>query len=291
MKPVFKKIITPSVWRNTLDVILGKKIIAYWWRGKNNKNWGDKINPLMVEALSDKKVIHVDDVFNFRFLKVYANVGSIIHLLRFKNVHIWGSGLIQDDLKVNIKTGNIHAVRGPLTREVLMKKGLHCPEVYGDPVLLLPEIYSPKCKKSIELCIIPHFVDQNDKEIKRLEMEGGFIIDIFDDELELVKKVNRCKRIVSSSLHGLILADAYGIPSKWIKISDKIFGNDFKFKDYYASIGVHNEKPLVLSQELKLSDLKSSCRSKTMSINKNDLLSACPFYNGKKSGNRFSNNF
>jgi pyruvyltransferase len=48
-----------------------------------------------------------------------------------------------------------------------------------------------------------------------------------------------CKIVLSSSLHGLVLADSFQIPNKRIVLSNNIIGGDFKFKDYYS--GIDNE--------------------------------------------------
>lgn len=85
-------------------------------------------------------------------------------------------------------------------------------------------------------------------------------------------------RVVSSSLHGLIVADAYGIPSKWIKVSDKIYGDDFKYGDYYQSIGVKEEKPLIVNEQISTVDLMNTCWKKEMNIDLEGLLESCPFY-------------
>jgi pyruvyltransferase len=47
-----------------------------------------------------------------------------------------------------------------------------------------------------------------------------------------------CRIIVSSSLHGLIFAHAYGLPAIWIKLSDRLVGGEFKFHDHYAFMEV-----------------------------------------------------
>ena len=50
-------------------------------------------------------------------------------------------------------------------------------------------------------------------------------------------QIGSCRRIVTSSLHGMIAADAFGIPRR-VEICSKMErdGGDFKFRDYSASI-------------------------------------------------------
>lgn len=56
-----------------------------------------------------------------------------------------------------------------------------------------------------------------------------------DDYKGVIDQIVQSKLIISSSLHGVILADAYGIPSVWYRGLDKVI--DFKYYDYYASTG------------------------------------------------------
>ena len=52
----------------------------------------------------------------------------------------------------------------------------------------------------------------------------------------VIHEIAKCEHILSSSLHGLVVADALGIPNGWIKLSDRVVGDGFKFKDYGTAI-------------------------------------------------------
>ena len=51
-----------------------------------------------------------------------------------------------------------------------------------------------------------------------------------------VDELCACEYVISSSLHGLILAETYHIPTLWATFSDNINGGTFKYMDYYKSI-------------------------------------------------------
>ena len=167
------------------------------------------------------------------FTTIYVTAGSILAHVDNKSI-VWGSGIIEYDTKVARAT--FLAVRGPKTRKNLILQNHNVPEVYGDPALLLPKYYSSKIPRKYKIGIIPHFVDYplvSDWYINSSEIK---IINLLNNSVEtVIDEIRSCEHIISSSLHGIIVSHAYGISAVWVKFSDKLFGDDIKFEDYFES--------------------------------------------------------
>jgi pyruvyltransferase len=204
-------------------------------------------------------------------------IGSILWMANART-EVWGSGYIGEGMVVQERPRAIHAVRGPLTREALIKAGIDCPEVYGDPALLLPRFFDPEVPKKYEVGIIPHYVDKGHRWVERHRTTSGIlIIDVTGDLWEFVRAVKSCKAILSSSLHGLICADAYGVANAWIQLSDQVFGGGFKFRDYRLSIGAEEPKPIEVHETTLLAEIVAQAESHQLDIDLRKLLLACPF--------------
>lgn len=246
------------------------------------RNWGDSINPIFSRFLSDRPIISVDiealHLYPNNYSDVmYLGIGSIVHHAR-KNIVIWGSGL-QEPLTLKEKPMKICAVRGPMTRDALLKQGLECPEAYGDPALLLPRFYPmPDKRKAYKLGIVSHIKDisspffdtyKKDEDVKFISMRSH--------GLGLIDELSECEAIASTSLHGLVIADAYRIPALWIKASNNIPGHDFKFYDYHASIGANQEPALLLNGKQPTSELINRCQLRPIDVDLDALLALCPY--------------
>jgi pyruvyltransferase len=220
----FIKTYIPNIYLDVSNV----KIPFYYF---NMNNFGDIITPYFL-----KKFCSNDDysiTFSENSPKIIS-CGSIFRVCNNKTL-VYGSGI--RDIDQNINNGIIKLVRGPLTRRKLLDNNCYCPEEYGDPGLLLPTYYFPKIDKKYTLGIIPHYVHynavkkmyENDKNIK--------VINLLNPNIELViNDILSCAKIVSSSLHGLIVSDAYNIPNKWVMFNDMIKGDNTKFYDYFNSV-------------------------------------------------------
>ena len=250
-----------------MSKIILKTVIGY-------KNWGDNINPIFVGLISGIKP-ELFDLYKSCEHENYLIIGSVLKYAD-KNSIVWGAGFISSETNCNEPPKKILAVRGPLTREILVRHDIACPEIFGDPVLLFPRFYHPKITKKYKLGIIPHEIDRDNDWLKSIETNDTKIIDVTQPGIGFIDQVLECEKIASSSLHGLIVADAYGIPSSWIELSDKVIGNGFKFRDYFSSTQRKDKKPLRVQNNTSVSDIINSFSDYKIDIDLDKLWAARP---------------
>jgi pyruvyltransferase len=260
-----------------------KKINAIWYE---SENWGDALNPVLIRHLSGLKPFRIQEYsMNLKNEPIYTVIGSILEWPIMKNEKIlrntiiWGSGFMTESGRLYGKPKQICAVRGPLTRDNILKTGIKCPEIYGDPALLYPRIYRPCINKNFKLGIISHHLEKENNLVKNFKSYPEIkLIDIESPINTVVDQICSCKYIASSSLHGIIAADAYGIPSIYIKLSEKVVGEGFKFRDYFGSVGRSDTGPLIVSEKTTIEDILDGFTNYKIDIDLEELLEACPFY-------------
>lgn len=185
------------------------------------KNVGDTLTQPIVEHILKIKTQKVSKHFNGKLL----GIGSIISWALQNNDIVWGSGLIEN-LPQPTPNCTILALRGKLTAKNINNN--KC-DVFSDPAILLPLIYNPNIDKECDIGIVEHYVDIG------LYQGKGKKINVTQYWKNFVDQIKSCNLILSSSLHGLILSEAYGIPCQRLKLSDNITGGDFKFNDYLTA--------------------------------------------------------
>ena len=282
IKNLFKKVEIRTIRKIKFLKRKNQKVSFYHYDSNNQRNFGDALSPYIVENL-----LHLNTKEKHQNYAELFGIGSILQILFNKKKYqfisffqriflptaiVWSSGLISPPqagcaLKRKLK---IFALRGRLTRDALQchtNQNL-CNIALGDAGLLASDLLDNIPQKIYKVGIVPHFVDSENELIDQLlgYIPGATVINVCGDPIKTLHRIAECEIILSSSLHGLVVADSLGIPNQWIKFSDKVVGNDFKFRDYYS----------VYDIEPKSWDIR------TMNLNYNDVLKIPDAYPIKK---------
>ena len=218
-----------------------EKIFSYV---QNPYNLGDSLGEVIVKYLLDSKGIDMDA--NVSRTKHFNCVGSNI-FSSYQDATIWGSGANPQFptrkqmfcQKISRRKLDVRAVRGPLTRKLLLNMGYNCPEIYGDPAILMPLIYNPISQKKRKYIVIPQF--QQEINLRNQYPEEYIVSMNTNDYKFVIDQIVSSEIVYTSSLHGIILAESYGVPAVFFRrlkhISRPESNVNFKFYDYYQSTG------------------------------------------------------
>lgn len=239
-----------------------------------SKNWGDIIGPTIIKHFSKSQKIEATDE---KIGGKLVSIGSVMAAAR-PGDFIWGTGTITQNQNLPfLKQVTIFGTRGPKTRDWLLHLGHQVPEVYGDPGLLYPLIYNPEVEVTHEWGIIPHYIDTAHPAVKSLIDQGVKLIDICAGEKEFVDQLKSVKKVLSSSLHGLIAADAYGIPNARINLTGRIIGGDWKYEDYALAVNRKTFKGNQLGEIPTLQEINQFELNKSISWDPQPLLDNAPW--------------
>ena len=128
-------------------IILNGYVDDHTWRGIRHRNWGDDLNYYLLHKLTGRHVIcyHNFKLAKWLHLKNYLCIGTLLDAVKYSNAQtvVWGSGVSGQERSF-VHPQNILSVRGPKTKEFCDRYQVKCPEVYGDPALLLSRVYRPE---------------------------------------------------------------------------------------------------------------------------------------------------
>lgn len=291
-------------------IIVNGYVDDYTWREIRHRNWGDDLNYYFLQELTGRAVVMYHDFKLAKWLHLnnYLCIGTLLDAVNYSNSQtiVWGSGVSGQE-RTFVNPQKILSVRGPKTKEFCDRYSVQCPEVYGDPALLLPLVYQPEVGFKVQgsrlkvqssfsvkttkvakpstndesiaqteetpslrgrardgapyrLGIIPHVVDLHHpviEDIRKNHADEILIIDLahYEKWTDVIDQICSCERILSSSLHGLIVSDAYQVPSCWIELSGNISGGYFKFFDYASSVEREFDKPSRIVKVAAIEDL------------------------------------
>lgn len=221
-------------------------IRLFFYRAKSGiPNFGDELSPEVVAFLTGRRVERtgrwrcdltgIGSILN-RYVEPKGRAVSAIRSALGYPVMVWGSGLISDR-PAKRNSLKVLAVRGQFTRDAL---GAPQDTPLGDPGLLVAKMMKiGGFRKGIG--IVPHYTDKSHEMVKALSsLSGVRVIDVERGGAEVCAEIAACSVVFSSSLHGLIVADAFGIPNQRLKFGGNLKGGDFKFLDYASALGRQN---------------------------------------------------
>lgn len=240
------------------------------------QNVGDMLSVITIQEMLKIKNIDVNKRIDGK--KHIYGIGS--QLLGFQDATIWGGGFASDVTKKrgffvyklihrHYHVTDIRAVRGPLSKKNFDAIGINCPSIYGDPALIMPNFYKPKKLDKKQFLIVPHY--SNDSLYRNNEN----VLNTFtNDWMAFIDKLCSAEFVISSSLHGIILAEAYGIPAIMLRNANS--DNIFKFRDYYYSTE-RFDFPIAENVEEALKMSPSILENNVLQRLQNDIFASFPY--------------
>lgn len=193
-------------------------------------NFGDLLGPIIASRLVRGPAVDFDPE-GPRLLAV----GSIMQFGRPGDV-VWGAGFNAKlkEHRSDLPELDVRAVRGPYSRLLLEAAGLEVPEVYGDPALLLPDLF-PETRswaeqKTRQVVVLPNLHDEGKL------MGDERVVSPRRPVWEVVRAIASADLVVGSSLHGIVVAESLGVPARLVAPEAE---HPMKYLDYYAGTGRH----------------------------------------------------
>ncbi|MCW4384768.1 polysaccharide pyruvyl transferase family protein [Salinibacterium sp. SYSU T00001] len=214
------------------------------------RNFGDLLGPMIVARLAaglprppepDRRLVAV---------------GSILHFAAPGDV-VWGTGVNpKGELDAAVlRTLDVRAVRGPRTAQLLRESyGLEVPSVYGDPGLLLPNVF-PELSEAPSrtrraVTVIPNLNDLAPRSTLPASWRGH-VVNPRSNVTTILRRIRDSSLVVGSSLHAVIVAESMGIPARAVATPHE---DPFKYEDYYLGTG-RDPKGLLASSVEEALDL------------------------------------
>lgn len=223
----------------------------FWYQ---STNFGDMLSVYLLAKLFDIPFNDISFVTHDDEREKYIITGSILSVENIKNAIVFGAGFVFSNNYFTGKNIKIAGIRGNMSlKKIEQEKDLHSNEnieiltdvVVGEPSLCLPSFYDPRPEKKYKLGIIPHLFDYQRARSLYIHNPDVLIIDLAQHPGEtlqgciesIIYQINQCESIISSSLHGLIVGMAYGIPVDWCEFNKaSLIGDRFKFYDFIESV-------------------------------------------------------
>lgn len=218
---------------------------AHWYH--QDPNFGDRLTPWLL--------IHY---------------GIRAELTPVENSIAFGVGSLHDGIPSDFSgfvlgTGQLNPTRRPLTsakfvsvRGALSRDNMGAPggTALGDLGLLSDRVFG-RGRTHRKIALVPHRMHRGASWVDRLyaQSERIIIVDVGWNPQRVARVISGSQAVITSSLHGLILADSYGIPAAWGNPAPYTAGREHKFLDHESAVAMSPEPRVANLESASVSDL------------------------------------
>jgi pyruvyltransferase len=225
-------------------------IYLYWYnscKASGRYNVGDMLTPYLFSKMTNKLLKQADPPNDPAKQLVVSGVGSVLRDSNKSSI-IWGSGI---------------AVRGKHSLERIINTNKMSSDeinniILGDPGLCMSTLYKPIMTDIIyKYGIVLHYVD--DKYGPLLSsVNNAKYVSVNHLPEEFIDNIVDCEIIISSSLHGLVLAISYNKPVIYIEFEKTLLPKDnIKFHDFFSAFDI-NVQPIRITNDISKNNKKIS---------------------------------
>ncbi|AFZ44910.1 hypothetical protein PCC7418_2774 [Halothece sp. PCC 7418] len=198
-------------------------------------NFGDDLNPWLWSQLFP---LPIENYFDSNTLLV--GIGSILssRVPEEPKKVVFGSGYATGSLPVIDDRWRFFCVRGLLTAKKLeLSEDL----AIGDSATLLRLLFDPAPEHLHHAAFMPHHITIRYEETWK-DVCQSISIELIDPRSEIetiIQKIRSSRVVITESLHGAIVADAFRVP--WIPVRTRAHINHFKWQDWSTTVGIEHE--------------------------------------------------
>jgi hypothetical protein len=214
-------------------------------------NFGDQLSRDVVAWVSGRDVVTVRP----RQAALFA-IGSLMHVLakfftdpprRARKPILWGTGVLNPffrrDFLANL---DIRIMRGPVGAAIARVPM----SAFGDPGLFAPDAMGHAPQRADRIVVIPHHSQMDGEAYAPFAAlvardPALRLVDPRRSPTEVCAEIASAAHVFSASLHGLVVADAYGVANTWIDLGAQ---GRMKYHDYAASVGRHMLAPMDIDE-------------------------------------------
>lgn len=229
-----------------------------WWDKPYPGNYGDWLSPLVVQGATGRPV---------RFQR-HDEIGAKPHLVaigsigRFaqKSSILVGTGFSRADAEIAPEATYV-SLRGPYSAQLVAAAGGPRVERFGDPAAILPRLIpiAPPASTNGRLALVRHFAHRSlSLRLPEHVDELSVLLSRHAEVETFITKLVQYDAVLTSAMHVYITCQAYGIPAALITFEgseDAVAGDQMKYRDYAAGVGLPVRMPISIGLDLRHRDL------------------------------------